>query len=106
MSKRILVVEEAEAELVAAVRWYDARRSGLGSEFRDSIDNALRKLVERPVAAAPVAGVSPVIGAKRVFVERFPYAVVFLERDSEIWVLAFAHHHRRPGYWRNRDPSP
>lgn len=105
MSKRVLVIEEAEAELVAAVGWYDAQQPGLGAELRDSIDTALRKLVECLVAAAPVAGVSPAIGAKRVFVERFPYAVVFVERDSDILVLAFAHHHRRPGYWRGRGPS-
>jgi hypothetical protein len=105
VSKRVLVVEEAEAELVAAVGWYDAQLPGLGAELRDSIDNALRKLVERLVAAAPVAGVSPAIRAKRMFVERFPYAVVFVERDGDLLVLASAHHHRRPGYWRNRGSS-
>ena len=105
MNRRILVVEEAEAELVAAVRWYDAHRPGLGAELQASVDEALARLVERVVAASPVSGMPAAIGAMKVFVARFPYAVIFVERGDDIWVLAFAHHHRRPGYWRGRDPS-
>jgi hypothetical protein len=33
---------------------------------------------------------------------RFPYSVVYLEDEDEIWVLAVAHAKRRPGYWRGR----
>ena len=41
-------------------------------------------------------------GIRRIFVDRFPYSIVFVQRDDEIEVLAFAHRKRRPGYWRNR----
>jgi hypothetical protein len=33
---------------------------------------------------------------------RFPYAVVFLELETEIRILAFAHKRRRPAYWQQR----
>jgi hypothetical protein len=33
---------------------------------------------------------------------RFPYLVVFREQTSGVEIIAIAHGHRRPGYWRNR----
>ena len=41
-------------------------------------------------------------GAKRLILKRFPYDVVVRETGAEIVVIAFAHHSRRPGYWRGR----
>lgn len=42
------------------------------------------------------------LGAKRLMLRRFPYDIVVVERPSEVIVIAFAHHARKPGYWRNR----
>lgn len=41
-------------------------------------------------------------GVRRLLIERFPYSVVFVQHGNDVRVLAFAHHKRRPGYWRNR----
>lgn len=34
--------------------------------------------------------------------DRFPFSIVFLQHDETAFVVAFAHHRRRPGYWRAR----
>ncbi|MCP4594404.1 MAG: hypothetical protein GY842_27045 [bacterium] len=39
---------------------------------------------------------------RRASLSRFPYALVFIELDEEIRVLAVAHDKRRPGYWLDR----
>lgn len=39
---------------------------------------------------------------RRMPVRRFPYRVVWVITDDEIYVVAIAHTHRRPGYWRHR----
>lgn len=33
---------------------------------------------------------------------RFPYGVIYATDPEEIVILAIAHMHRRPGYWRDR----
>ena len=48
MSQQIIVLDEAEDELVAAERWYEHRRPGLGSEFRVAIDEAMAQLNAAP----------------------------------------------------------
>jgi hypothetical protein len=102
MIRRIIVLDEAEDELIAAERWYEARLPGLGREFRNAIDEAMERLESAPLAAAPLLTVPASIGARRVSVKRFPYSIVFIHHDDDLWVVAFAHDRRRPGYWRNR----
>jgi len=40
--------------------------------------------------------------ARQLVVTGFPYDVVYMVHDDVVSVLAVAHHHRRPGYWRER----
>ena len=39
---------------------------------------------------------------RRCRLKRFPYSVVYTLDATDILVLAVAHQHRKPGYWRNR----
>lgn len=33
---------------------------------------------------------------------KFPYQLIYVVREGEIFVLAYAHEARRPGYWAHR----
>ena len=102
MSQRLIVLDEAEDELIEAEKWYERQRPGLGREFRTAIDEGMERLVKAPLAASPIVNLPPSISARRVLVKRFPYSIVFIEHGEDLWVVAFAHHRRRPGYWRQR----
>jgi hypothetical protein len=102
MTQRVIVLDDAEDELIEAQNWYDRQRPGLGNEFRTAIEEAIERLIKAPLAASPIVDLSPSIGARRVLVKRFPYSIVFIIHEEDIWVVAFAHQHRRPGYWRER----
>jgi toxin ParE1/3/4 len=102
MSQRVIVLDEAEDELIEAQKWYETQRSGLGQEFRSAIDEAMERLLKAPLTASPIVNLPPSIGARRVLVKRFPYSIVFINHDEDLWVVPFAHQHRRPGYWRER----
>ena len=34
--------------------------------------------------------------------ERFPFVIHYVDLHNTIWILAFAHTSRKPGYWRRR----
>ena len=102
MSGRLIVLDDAEVELEEATLWYEAQRPGLGREFRAAVAEAMDRFTATPGVALPVQSVSPETGARCVFVRRFPYSIVLLAHGKDLWVVAFAHQHRRPGYWRNR----
>jgi len=83
-------------------KWYETQRSGLGEEFRSAIDEAMERLLKAPLAASPIVNLSLSIDVRRVLVKRFPYSIVFINHDEDLWVVAFARQYRRPGYWRER----
>ena len=100
---RVLRIHVAAAEEAAeAAAWYERERPGLGTEFEHAIDAALDLLEQEIIPLTPVPGVAEDRGAKRLLLRRFPYAVIVRERETEIFVIAFAHQARRPGYWRDR----
>lgn len=89
-------------EAIAAAAWYESERRGLGAEFERAIDAALELLEQDVVPLTALPGDAGARGAKRLKLRRFPYAVVVYERGVELIVVAFAHHARCPGYWRDR----
>ena len=103
MTRKILIHEAAVDEAVEAAAWYEAKREGLGKEFQRAIDIALDLLEEAIVPLRPSPS-STDVHTKRLRLRRFPFDVVITERSTETIVIAFAHHARRPGYWRQRLP--
>ena len=63
---------------------------------------ALDLLEEAIVPLTSMPGAAGVRGVKRLVLRRFPYSIIVSERNTEIFVIAFAHHARRPGYWHDR----
>lgn len=100
---RLLRIHAAAAEEAAeAAAWYEKERPGLGADFEHAVDAALDLLEQEVVPLTSIPGVAGARGVKRLMLRRFPYAVIVCERDTEIFVIAFAHQARRPGYWRGR----
>ena len=102
MSKHVAFTPAAREELRAASRWYEEQRFGLGRELLAAVREAIQRVRENPAAGARVPQVPRSLPARRVLLRRFPYALVYLERPDETRLLAVAHLHRAPGYWRDR----
>lgn len=92
----------AAEEAGEAAAWYERERPGLGAEFESAIDAALDVLEQIVVPLTSLSGVVGSRGVKRLLLRRFPYSVIVREVDEVIFVIAYAHHARRPGYWRKR----
>jgi len=54
------------------------------------------------VALGSVLSTAGARGVKRLGLKRFPFDVMVVERRTDVVIIAFAHHARRPGYWRER----
>lgn len=102
MTRVLRILAAAAEEAAEAAVWYEIQRPGLGGELASAVEAALDLLEEEIVPLTPVPGIAGQRGAKRLILKRFPYDIVVLEREAEIIVIAFAHHSRRPGYWRGR----
>ena len=93
----IRLLEPAHAELDEAIGWYAEQAPGLGDAFLLETLKVLKLVEQFPQAWHPL---TPKI--RRCRLKRFPYSVVYTLDAEGILVLAVAHQHRKPGYWRNR----
>ncbi len=101
MTKPVVVDDAATSELERGVRWYESEREGLGLELADEVERALLRIADGTTTITAVPGISRV-DVRRVLLERFPYAIVFVELESALHVVAIAHFKRAPRYSRQR----
>ena len=95
MRARFLI--PARRELNKAVRYYNAQRIHLGDEFRDEAWDTIQRIREFPLAWHPMGG-----AVRRCQMHRFPYSIIYEPTQIEIVVIAVAHLHQAPEYWRAR----
>lgn len=93
--------DAADAELLEAISYYDAKVDGLGDRFLAEVMSAT-KYIERYPEIAPVKEK----GVRAKVLMRFPYTLMYTIGDGEVFILAVAHQSRRPAYWADRLPPP
>jgi hypothetical protein len=92
---RTVVVDEAAVEEAEAQARYDSERAGE--------DVALR-FAAGALSASTILGLRSPLPLKRVFLDRFPFAVVFYVEGDRVYVVALEALRKKPGYWRSRLP--
>lgn len=102
MTKPIIFAAQAREEVNAAAHRYGDERPELRAEFHAAIKDALDRMVRLSRHLGTPPFVAPELGIKRVFVQRFPFSVYFIELPTRFRVLAIAHGRRMPFYWRER----
>jgi len=96
-SKPLELHPQAEEEYLTALAWYAERSPVAAANFGKAFERAIRKVQEAP-SRWPVYFES----CRKYTLHQFPFAIVYRVFPSQILVLAVAHGHRRPGFWRGR----
>jgi toxin ParE1/3/4 len=92
----------ARSEYLAALTYYEARESGLGSLFAQQVDEALAPALTFPAAFRVVHGKPPRFEFRAARLRSFPVSVIYIVRDDTLVVVAVFHDRRRPNYWLSR----
>jgi len=92
---RLLLI--AQAELDDAVAWYNTQVPGLGDAFLTDARRVFHLIEQRPDAWHPLAP-----GVRRCRFTRYPYGVIYTPGKEGQLIVAIAHLHRAPTYWRDR----
>jgi plasmid stabilization system protein ParE len=94
---KVRFLDIAEVELDDAIRWYQVQAPGLGDAFLIEVLTAADRIARYPAAWHELGE-----GIRRCRLTRFPYGLIYAVDSTEILVLAVAHLHREPDYWRDR----
>ena len=93
----ILLLEPAQAELDEAVAWYSGQAPGLGEAFLLETLKTLKLIAQFPQAWHPLTSI-----LRRCRLNRFPYSIIYSFNSTALLVIAVAHQHRKPQYWKTR----
>ena len=103
MTRRLDVDEEAADEIDAQVQYYSERAgTHVALRFVAEIEAVYHGLVERRLVGVNHSRIRFRVPLKRVFLDRFPFAIVFFVEDDTVHVVALEALRSRPGYWRAR----
>jgi plasmid stabilization system protein ParE len=95
--KPVILHPEAEREYLTSLEWYLQRSPTAAANFADEIERAIEMIVQTPERWPAYYTV-----CKRYVLRQFPFSIIYRVFPSRVFVLAVAHGHRRPGYWRKR----
>ena len=101
MARALEYLEEALEEAEAAAGWYAERSASAAAGFSEELDTA-----ESAIADSPEAWPLFDHGTRRYLLRRYPFSVIDRVESRRILIVAVAHGHRRPGYWKSRLAMP
>ena len=91
---RVRFTSTAEAELKAAMEFYQSSKAGLGAEFLAEVEATISLIESFPLAWSPL---SP--RTRRCRTHRFPYGLFYQVRRDEILIVAVMDLRRDPKRW-------
>jgi plasmid stabilization system protein ParE len=90
----------AQDEIEYYIRRYESESIGLG----DRLWREIQEVVDLISEYQAIGEVVPRTGGRvrRVPLHRFPFVVIYREREGSLQIVALAHMSRKPNYWRSR----
>jgi hypothetical protein len=92
--------QAAEDELLTEIGYFELRIPGLGRRFFAEVRRAESFLAKFPESAREVAP-----GIRKHPLRKFPFSLLYSIEKDGLFILAVAHHRRRPTYWVGRISS-
>ncbi|HPR74514.1 MAG TPA: type II toxin-antitoxin system RelE/ParE family toxin [Bacteroidales bacterium] len=97
MKHSIIVIPEAEQDILSAFTWYEENRTGLGHAFLLNLEAGFEVIVRDPYIF-PVEYKQ----TRKHLIKRFPYIIIYIIDEKQVIVLAVLHGRRNPDFIKNR----
>ncbi len=96
---RVEFAQAAREELIASTEYYEIQQPGLGLAFSEQVHAAIERIIGLPAGWTPLDHIF-----HRCLVKQFPYALIYTVLDEVVLITSAMNLHRKPDYWRNRQP--
>ena len=93
----VRVLEVAQHELDEAISYYNGQVPGLGDAFLLETVATIERIRQFPQGWHSLSE-----KVRRCRLRRFPYGLIYHLDETGVLIVAVAHSHRRPNYWRDR----
>ena len=97
MEYKIDILLHAKIEIIEATEYYQKILDNLSNEllieFYSHLDIIAKDPFHYQVFKKPY---------RKLNLSRFPYKIIYMVEEYNISIVAFAHHKRKPNYWKKR----
>ena len=97
MKYKLIIRPEAESELLKAVKWYEEKVKGLGTNLLLNVEATIESILRIPEAYTPLYK-----NTRRALVRKYPFGVHYIIDKDKIIVLAIFHESRNPKELKKR----
>ncbi len=99
MKYKLIITNEADADIEAASDWYEEKQSGLGKKFVLSIKACLKMISRNPLSFAAIY-----LKFRKANTTKFPYSLYYQVDELKQLIVVFAviHSHRDEKAWQKR----
>lgn len=95
MAFNIVVRSDVWIDIESAIDWYEHEVTGLGQRFFQSFEQAKIKIVTNPYYYAFITKY-----VRRCPIKKFPYSILYVVEEDNIYLLAVIHRRRSNAYIR------
>ncbi|MEA1915834.1 MAG: type II toxin-antitoxin system RelE/ParE family toxin [Campylobacterota bacterium] len=88
---------EAEIEFNISIDYYEECQINLSLEFANEVYKTIQRILDFPNAWQPLDN-----DIRRCLTNRFPFGIIYYQKDDEIIILAVMQLNRKPNYWLSR----
>ena len=88
---------DVETDIQGSYIWYEDELKGLGLQFISELEQGFDA-----ISYAPSTWVAFEQGFRRYILARFPFSIIYKEKENEVFILAVMHNSRNPEYWKDR----
>ncbi len=89
----------AQLDIDEALDHYKDISAALNKSLYQNIQKAIADIKLKPFLFQKINKQRPY---RKINVDRFPYKIVYRVDQTELVIVAFAHHKRKPNYWKKR----
>ncbi len=97
MAYEVVFLKEAEEELDEAIEFYNKVSKELASDVFHKFLKAVDEITNNPSRNIQLKK-----GYRKTNLKRFPFKIIYKFENEIVTIVAFAHHKRKPNYWRKR----
>jgi len=88
---------DAEIEFNISIDYYEECQKNLGLEFANEVYTTIQRILNFPNAWQVLDS-----DIRRCLTNRFPFGIIYYQKNNEIIILAVMQLNRKPNYWLHR----
>ncbi|PUE65580.1 type II toxin-antitoxin system RelE/ParE family toxin [Arcobacter caeni] len=88
---------EAQIELNASIDYYEECKTNLGLEFASEVYQTIQRILTFPKAWQILDS-----DIRRYLIKKFPFGIIYYQRNNEIIILSVIQLNRKLNYLKNR----